>query len=187
MTKNSKEDPDKLAVEMLFPGRSISVDASRGITAIVYPPGIVHIRQFSRDIVSGVMAIVGSMTTNKGAAQAEKTKALLAQLVPFVLTNLIDLVGECTRLECKAAPNLKLADLPHYLVPPIVQAWVEESFIGENKLLPWKAAIEALIEKATGKPTSISEMVSNFSSPPATPAKTSSSTGSPGAHTPDGA
>lgn len=180
--KQSKAD----LLEALFPGRVVKVDSDRGITAIVYPPGIMHVREFSRDLVSAMMTTV-QMIASPRNADRQKLTAIITQMVPFITSNMIDLVCACVRVECPQVPGITVKDLPHWLVASIIEAWVVESFGSEEKLRPWKAAIERTVSQVTGKPFSISETFSRLSSPQATPGQTSSSDGSQASRTAAGA
>lgn len=87
-----------------------------------------------------------------------------------------------------AAPP-EFDDLPHDVLPPILDAWIVESFASEARWRPWVAAIDKAVEKATGQPFSTLETLSSLRSPPDTTAPTSSTDSSQesltvGGHTP---
>jgi len=174
--------------ETLFPGRVIVLDEKRKLTAIVFPPGLGHVRSFSRDVVGAAMALMKAVADAKKSDDAtQRMVSVMTTMVPYVLTNAMDLVGKCTRIECPGLTGLTLDKLPHWCAPPVVEAWIEEAFGDDTKVRPWKAAIESLMSKSTGKKFSISEMLSQLSSPRGTPVKTSLSTDSPAVPTPAGA
>lgn len=180
----AKEEKDPISdIEQLFPGRVVQLE--KGLAATVFPPGLLHIRKFSRDVVGLGMALADSVGKLKD--KAGQSQALVQQLLPFLLTNALDLVAECVRVDGPGGKTYKIAELPHWLLPPILEAWVEESFGDEAKVRPWKAAIEKTVERATGSKLTISEMLRRDSSPPDTAARTSSSTASPAAPTQGGA
>lgn len=173
-------------LEMLFPGRRLEI--GNGVVAHVYPPGIKHITRFSRDLVGAALSIVGMLGSSKLDAKAKGTQ-IVTQLLPFVTTNLLELVADCTRLEHPSMEDgkLKLEHVPHHLVPPVISAWIEISFGTGELVRPWKAVIDDVMTRATGKPFSISETLSQLSSQPGTDGKTSSTTASQDSRTTDGA
>lgn len=175
MTDPKKPDPLP-DFEQLFPGEV--VDLGKGVSAIVFPPGLVHIRRFSTEVVGIAMVIAEAQGAGTSAA---------ARLAPFLLSNAMGMLAECVRIEAPAGLRIKLEQLPHWLLPPIVERWASISFIGDDKVRPWTAAIEGLIFKATGKHTPISEIFSRSVSPPATAATTSSTVASPDSRTVAGA
>jgi hypothetical protein len=174
--------------EMLFPGRVVVLDDKKKLTAIVFPPALNHVRAFSRDVVGAAMALMKAVAdTKKNDDATQRMVQVLTTMVPYILTNAMDLVSKCTRIECPGSEGLTLEKLPHWYAPPVVEAWIEEAFGDETKVRPWKAAIETLMSKSTGKKFSISEMLSQLSSPRATAGTTSSSTANTAAPTPAGA
>lgn len=173
----SEKKPDPLPdFEQLFPGEA--VDLGKGVTAIVFPPGLVHIRRFSTEVVGIATAIAEAHSSGSSVA---------ARLLPFLLSNAMGMLVECVRVEAPGGLKIRLDQLPHWLLPSVVQKWAEISFIGDDKIRPWVAAIESLILKATGKATPISEIFSKNVSPPGTTATTSSTAASPVSRTEDGA
>lgn len=176
MAEKEKKPEPLPDFEQLFPGET--VELGRGITAVVFPPGLVHIRRFSTEVVGIATAIAEASASGSSVA---------ARLLPFLLSNAMGMLVECVRIEAPGGLKIRLDQLPHWLLPPVVQKWAEISFIGDDKIRPWTAAIESLILKATGKSTPISEIFSKSASPQGTSAVTSSTAASPDSRTVDGA
>lgn len=65
-----------------------------------------------------------------------------------------------------------LSQLPLHVQTAVVTAWVEQSFAGE-KLRPLARLAESLAERATGRKTSISDLLTQFWSPAGTRGSTS--------------
>lgn len=161
----------------LFPGREVVLQC--GATAIVYPLGFRQIRKFSNEVVGMLMQIMDTKIPPNIAADPVLAKQfqdkMFAKILPYALTNLLDLVSDCVKFE---PADCTIDDVPHWDVALIIEAWVIESFGEEQKRLPWIAAVENVFAQVTGKKVKISEIFSKPSSPPATVAKTSSSEGS---------
>ncbi len=169
-------------VRRIFPGRTIELEEG-GVAVVVhvYPPGLVHLEQFSTRVASilGVLANT-DLRGLQGGASKVVVGNLLERLGPLILSDLTGLVRECCVVEVEGHPEATLDDLPHWHLAAVVEAWVEESFLEERKWRPWLEALERLISKATGQPFSISEMLSSSSSLPATRMPTSSAENDPG-------
>lgn len=143
-------------LKTLFPGRELEIEGlSDPLT--IYPLGISHISKFNAAI-EGLLPRIASQVDLSSIGSAMKD--LLPMITPILLGEALDLVDECV-------VGLELKDplIPHWILPQVVEAWIEESFIGEGKIEPWIQAIERTIEKMTGEKLEISEMFSNFSSP----------------------
>lgn len=158
-----------------------------GVKVTVYPMGLGHLRKFSASLGDAV-GILGRVDVSKDADEDAILSALLPQLVPYVLTHLTELVEECVVIE---PDEITLEQLPHWDLPPIVEAWIDASFGSKKKWAPWLTAIENLVRKITGKEMDLltkltSAMPSSSSSPPATRFDQSSTTDSPDGHTADG-
>lgn len=150
------------AMKAMFPGREIPIELPDGaIMATVYPVGINQMKKFVTAI-AGAVGIIRGMDFNKEGSTDDHLKQMLPHLVPIVLNDLLGLVKECT-------VGVDLDALPHWLVAPIVEAWVMESFGEEKKIRPWIQMFENLTLKATGKKTEIWATLSNTLSQPGIP------------------
>lgn len=162
-------DSDSAALRKLLPGTR--VPTSLGVDAIVYPLGFRHLRKFTAEIGAALQAAVRVLGSVKhGSDPGDVGQAMLAQMLPYAMRELLGLLAECVVLDAK---GLTLDDLPHWDVPPIVRVWLLESFGEETKWRPWVAAMDDLLTRIGGKPTTISEMLSRPSSPAESPLPTS--------------
>lgn len=157
-------------VKVLYPGVEVVLES--GAVAKVFPLGFKHIRKFSTQISGALLTLMNqkipaNIAKDPAAAKAFQD-AMFAKIVPYVLTNLLDLLEDCVVLE-----GAKVEDLPHWEVAKITEVWVIESFGEEKKRRPWVAAVENIFAQVTGEKRQISEIFSPSSSSPATVAKTS--------------
>ncbi len=161
---------DAAALAVLFPGELVPLDLGNGKTgsARVFPLGFRHLRTFAKQI-TGALAVVGNMQLPAEDDPAKMGKAIMMTAAPLLLGDLFVLLKECVVIEDPA--TLSLDDLPHWLVPDIVAAWLELSFGDPKKWKPWIAAIDQAMTALTRQPFSISETVRSAVSAPATPGK----------------
>jgi hypothetical protein len=150
--------------------------------ALVFPLGVIHLRKFNERISKALLFISRNVKWREGASSDEIGQAILTEVAPLLMTDLLDLLVECVRF----SPNtVKIDDLPHWDFPKIVEEWVMESFGTEEKRDPWRRAIESTVARFMGKPFSISEMLSKDSSPEDGPSASSSESDSPESPTED--
>lgn len=159
----AREGEDEMHV--LFPGKVVPI-GDTGLTATVYPLGFIHLRKFTSSI-AGVIFQLLAIKVPKDADQKAKTSIYIAQMVPFILQNALELFTECVKIK-----GGKLDDLPHWEVPPLIELWVIESFGEERKWRPWVTSVEKIVTQMTGKPFRLSESLSSFSSSADTDVKT---------------
>lgn len=159
-TSKSEKKPDDMRV--MFPGVEIPIELPDGpLMVTVYPVGIRQMKKFVTAI-AGAVGIIRGMDFNKDGTTDQHLKQILPHLVPIILNDLFGLVKECT-------VGIDIEELPHWLVAPIVEAWVMESFGEEKKIRPWIQMFENLTEKATGQKTEIWATLSNTLSRVGTP------------------
>lgn len=160
------------ATKILFPG--VEVVFEGGYVARVYPLGFKHIRKFSTQIAGALMTLMDTKVPKKFADDPASAKAfqdaMFAKIVPYVLTNFLDLLADCVVMEPK---EVKIDDLPHWDVAKLAEVWLIESFGEEKKRLPWVAAMENVFAQVTGERKKMSEIFSPSSSSPAITAPTS--------------
>ena len=161
-----------------MPGREVKLD-DVPVKIMVYPLGVGHIRRFTDDITR-IVSATGNIKVTKGASEKEIAQAFVMGLIPLVLTDAIDLVKECTVID---PPDIKFDELPHWALPDIAEAWIDQSFGDAKKWKPWVSLIERTITRVTKKPFSISEIWSKSSSQTAIPSNASSTEDSEGSHT----
>lgn len=154
-----------------------------GCTASVYPMGFRHIQRFGTAL-TGMLGAIGAGPAAK--ANGKLGDAITAAVVPYAMANLMDLVAECTKVVGPDGKPVKIEDLPHWMLPRILEAWVEINLGERDKWLPWIAAVDRVASRLTGKPPADLKTLFSSSSQPGTTAATSSTGASPGAHTADG-
>lgn len=132
----------------LYPGRVVELDA--GATVKVYPLGFVHMRRFTNQI-SAALAVMARNTpkdmATDPARRSELGKQLMAQLAPYLLNNLMELVEECCEVDPK---EIGFEELAHWDIAKVVEAWVMENFGEEKKWKPWVEALDRLMVNFTG-------------------------------------
>jgi len=159
---------DGEALDVLFPGRVVPLDLGDGKTgsARVLPLGFRHLRTFAKQI-TGALSVVGNMQLPATSDPKKLGEQILMAAAPLLMGDLFVLLKECVVIESPA--TLSLDDLPHWLVPDLVTAWLDMSFGDAKKWKPWIAAIDQAMTALTRQPFSISETVRSAVSAPATP------------------
>jgi len=164
----------KSATAIIVPQGTL-VALEQGLSARVFPMGFAHIQRFSGDLGRVALALVQALEHDKAASEMEVGAAVAAQALPVLVAEAMDLVLACTRFESNGEPaEVKFEDLPHWWAPPIIEAWLVESFGEEKKRDPWVRAIESTIARVTGAEVKISGMLSKAWSSLATSFGTSS-------------
>lgn len=106
-------------LEALFPRRSVVIgEGEHAITVRVQGVCIQDIREFGDAACEAVVRIVQML----GAGQKGKSlsEVAVAAVAPLAMTKLFDLMANCCSHDIRV--------LPHYALPPIVEAWIEETF-----------------------------------------------------------
>lgn len=174
--KQQERGRPKAGLRALFPGRKVDVlddDGNVLTEATVYPLGARHIETASRDVAAVGMLILealkvkvddanGHVRVDQGAISPEK---IISAAVPALLKNGFSLLRECIKIDIGSDDEIALDDLPHWCLPPLVEAFVEESFGSKKKWEPWKRLIENMVRRFSKNPEfSISETFSRLSS-----------------------
>lgn len=159
---------------ILNPGTEVVL--SDGTTKChVYPISFKQIGKFATRIIGAISSIASALPSGKRMPTNDEVMAVLSsRAIPVVLSDLMDLVAECTRFDDKRT----IDDLPHWDVPLIIEAWIEENFSDPKKWTTWVTTIELLMEKVTKKPFSFKALMSETASKPSSPADTPSTTSS---------
>ena len=144
------------AIKALFPGRIVEIS---GVEIKVEPLGFRHIRKFS-DGISKIMPTLVSVISDVKADERGWISKLSATLAPFLMTDLLDLVDDCVDVDLK--------EVPHHLLPRIIEAWIEESFGDEGKVKPWKTLFTTILKRFATSQGSISQGSLTSSSEPGT-------------------
>ena len=151
--------PDALSgLENHFPGREVELDVGGGrtLTVRVLPVGIRQVRQFSRSLVTAARAVLGTEVGEEimKVSDGDKAKLIGGLMLEASLGDLFDLFEQCVTPDVGA--------LPHWLLPPVLEAWIEENFLGEGRLRPWAEALDTAVKRATGEDLRMSERLSEF-------------------------
>ena len=179
--KQKASAADPLALPGGGPG--LTVDLGEHGKADIFYFGIVQVRRYSEEISLALMTLAKTGIDPKSPAKAQ----YMAAMLPYVMLNLLGLVAECVVIRNKDGKGIAIGNLPHWILPKVVEGWVELNLGEEQKWGPWLAVVEKTVETMTGKNIRISEMFSRPSSQPATPPESSSTADAPGGPTPDGA
>lgn len=164
------------AIRVLTPGTKITLDG--GAVLIVYPIGWKQMRAFGSTITNalGSVADVVSLDPSKlqDSAYVKKLSGdILSKIGPYVALNMMELVADCCVFEDKdIRKTISVEEIPHWEVAKVIDAFVEESFVGEGKLQAWTQAIDNIMKKVFKTDKSISDILSNFSSDADTPSPT---------------
>jgi hypothetical protein len=184
--------PDDINLQDVLPGRVVWLGKGEKRRRImVYPIGLHQIKEFTAAINDLADTLTTAAVMPKGALANLTTdevfkviaKAVLPLLIPKMGGKLADLVDSC----CKPKMSEFKPTFPHYFIAPVLEAWLEENFLGEDKLHPWVAAVETLAEKMTGRKVSIWPRMSPLLSDLASTVATSLKSGDRAGLTPAGA
>jgi hypothetical protein len=169
-----------MLTRVLFVDPEIVEIKGRGSVA-VFPVGLTQLRKVKgkvQDLVERILLFRSA----RDAPPEEMTARMISEFAPTLLEDGVDLIAECCEvrdLTGKAIAGATIADLPHWVIPPVVEAWLRVSFDEEEKRGPWRRAIEWGIARLTGKPASISAIFSQLRSSLATASRASSTPDSP--------
>jgi len=194
MSKKKKAGGDHPPSEtkVLFPGRRIALasdpddpdDPLAGVFAEVFPLGVCHIDRFANEITGALMLLASDMARlrGKGGEDAQLGGAVLQQLVPFVIRNLMSLFRACVKIGDTRLSDVdeEVTNLPHWVAPKLIEAWIADSFGEEEKWRPWVTATENVLAQFGVETSSISGIFSKLSSPQDTTSGGSSTKDSPG-------
>lgn len=148
-------------MRVLFPGTFVPFDPAKpdGEGARVYPVRAVHIRKYSKALFDALMQGLGKINWSDKSQplDMDTLRNAFTGIAPVMGDSLWELVCECT------VPHPD--DLPHWVLPSVGTAFLQENFFEEKKIRPWLQAMEVLVEKITGERFSISETFSKDSSP----------------------
>lgn len=140
--------------KVLNPGTQVLIgEGGEAVVATVHPMGRAHMAQFAGNI-AGVLRHVMSMKVDPN--DKDMQAAVVMQLLPIVLADLMDLVGACTTFDHE---GLTIDDLPHYMLPELAETWIVESFGEERKWRPWVTVVERLTKRFTGKELNLAGMM----------------------------
>lgn len=135
---SAPRDPAELLaarLKAICPGREVDLEGLE-FKVRVYPAGLNQLRQFSSYTgkVVSVLAKLDSLPKTE-----EAMKELLPSIIDLFTGEMLALVTACV------SPTLP-PNMPHWFMPPIIEAWLIESFADESKWRPWKQALERVKE-----------------------------------------
>lgn len=148
-----------LEMDVLFPGKGIELNEK--LIAHVYPIGLQQLKKYSNRIFELFKTVMGSIKVDKKSS-FEQTKndvrkaltpEILQSIVPMLSTDFVDIISECVMLEIKTEGfkdkriPLSETNVPHFYLPKIITAWVQENFEGDERLNPWKEAVNDVIKR----------------------------------------
>jgi hypothetical protein len=140
------KDAAELAV--LFPGRTIDLlkpDGTVWRTVRVVPMGVVHMRRFISALEEVIPKIAVQVDFQKVAGGDKGLSNLIPMIVPILTSDLIDLLDVCVE-----GLNLRTPGIPHFWLPQLAEAWIDESFGSEDRARPWVDTVDRVLSKVTG-------------------------------------
>ena len=154
----------------LFPGEAVAI-GDTGMIATVHCVGIAHLKRFNAKLQRMILLALG---VPRRAGQTDEQYGIeIAKVVaPVAIAEFLELIQDCTTLPSGVAFDR----LPHWCLPPIADAWVRQSFVGEDKVRPWVEAVKSTMDRFKGadaQSNSILATLSKRASPPVTIAETS--------------
>jgi hypothetical protein len=160
------------AVDVLFPGREIVIIEGK-LSARVYPVGFKHVKALRGSVLRIIDSMMSMPSFREAAIKqdwAQAGKIVTQVLLPVVMTDLLTVFAECVRFDNS---EVTVEDLPHYCIPKLAVAWIEESFIGADKLSPWMEAAVEVGRRLGISDKETSTALSSFFSQPGTQSQTS--------------
>lgn len=147
---------------ILWPGRPVVINDKE---FLVYPLGVSQVKRFSSRF-SPLISVIKQIPLDQLKGEAA-LKTLSTTLAPFILDHMLDIVFDCITYKGEKLKDKEIEGIPHYILPLFLEAWISESFIGEEKVRPWIEVIERLVKEVTKKEISIWGTLSKSLSPPA--------------------
>jgi hypothetical protein len=157
--------PTATPITVLAPGRKIKVEGYG--ECHVYPISVRSLKKYGEQVSQAIMTLIQIVLK----PNLDVKMQLILGMVPWVLTNCLELVESCIRFDDK---NVIFDDLPQWSVQPIVEAWLLENFDEEYKWVPWMAVAQKALSAVSGKTIEIRETLSKLASLLDTASETSS-------------
>jgi len=147
----SGESTEKV-MGVLYPcGTTVEVGLRDGslVHAKVYPMGFRHIGDFMRDIEDALPKVSAKLDLKRlgGDDANDRAKAmvdLLTVAIPLCCTDLLHVVNECVD-----GVDLNDDRIPHWCMPKIIEAWIDESFGSPEKVRPWMEAVDRILARTS--------------------------------------
>lgn len=144
-------------MRVLFPGTTLVI-AGREVR--VFPLGVRHVGSVTKAAEEIIPRLLSSGFDARSLATKEGRSAAWPSLLPMIVGDMMKVINECVE-----GVDLEGDDLPHWYLPPIVDAWVEESFGDAGKVKPWVDMLEATIRRVTRQELGLWETLSKHASP----------------------
>ena len=117
---------------------------------MVQPMLVRHIRDFAEPIEKAITKLASEGVDF--AKMGDSWPLLIKHLAPLLINDLFGLLNECT--------DADLNDLPHWVLPEVAGAWIDENFGSEEKLRPWFEVVSRIVEKLSNKKVDLWDSVS---------------------------
>lgn len=153
----------------LNPGRAVILDFPKGKhTVTVYPLGVWHLKKYGDTIAKCCTDIAGKVGPLKVQTKTLVSEGGLGELpvidsgpemlsasfitaaAPIVVEHLLPIIAECVQ-----GLDLKDPRVPAWALPPIAEAWIEESFGSQEKIRPWVGLVEMVLSRLSGQPVNL--------------------------------
>jgi len=141
-------------LKILFPGEKVEFEK---FDAEVFPIGFNQIKNFSETLVNALRAVFSKIDLNESDLDdSEKMKQvgirIISLLSPIATKDLLGIFKECIVIKTKPNKDEEEGDIipngieqiPHWNIPPLITAWLEVSFLGEEKIHPWIKAVREI-------------------------------------------
>lgn len=144
-----------------YPGREILL-ADGQIKVMVFPVGVRHIdavMELTDEIASAVQTALASKSMKDTArAAVAKTRGVAVDTLPdsndWIVQGIKSVApvllrrGKSIIKDC--VTGIDIDELPHWELPAIIDAWIEESFGDEKKTKPWIELVTMRMGKISG-------------------------------------
>ncbi len=187
MPESTATESDAHACAVLHPnGRA--VELLDGRLAYVYPVGLRDLAAFSAAIGRATARMAEHWPGDDDEVDVtgeddHRAGDFIGAVTAVVSEDLMELVVRCTRVDGKAL-DLEALDLAD--AAALIDAWLGENFDNPKRRAPIVRLADRVISTMTGGKTSISAMLSRFSSDMDSAPTTSSTDNSRGSRIPDG-
>lgn len=174
-SEQTTEGPtDDEQLEILYPGTIITLKGEGGMDMemkiTVWPMGIRDFKRFKAAIraITEEVSLIGFDWVK---AKEDWQTVLLPIVITIVVDHFLELLNESVD-----GIDLMSPRCPQWVLPPVAQAWLLQSFGSEKKLRPWADLVDEIAERAGGKKLKIWQMLTKSSSPQATGSTKSAAT-----------
>lgn len=149
-------------VKRLFPGEK--VELAEGVSITVRPSTISHIPIFVNALENAepFLELYRMLLEHEEKNTPVDWTKVLPEMTPLLIGPLSEVLNDSIQ------EDVRVQDLPHWILPSILESWARQSFGDLGKLRPWVIAFENLIRKVSGKELHLWDALSNSLSQAAT-------------------